>query len=254
MAGKKDRNTVPTGTAKASGTTARPGTVDVFSVGFDGVPTYLDTVTNKINLAFFSRAGDRALNPDKFSAKKDDKRPVAAKRAPPVTELKLGPGIDKLAGEIIIKWINENSTTQPKKFTLDPALFGDGAVSFEKLLKVHNAMSGFELEGDHIGPVVRQTIFTYIKNRDSPSSPTSADFKNCMEITNGDGGIVKEMMTEIMWRSVYKNLNSDIIDEIKQYCQEKGLYSQMVVFGDGAVADKMAARKQPEGKPVEHGW
>jgi hypothetical protein len=57
-----------------------------------------------------------------------------------------------------------------------------------------------------------------------------------------------------MWRSVYKSLNSDIIDEIKQYCQEKGLYPQMVVFGDGAVADKMAARKQPGGKPIEHGW
>jgi hypothetical protein len=60
-------------------------------------------------------------------------------------------------------------------------------------------------------------------------------------------------MEEIMWRSVYKDLDSNIIDEIKQYCQEKGLYSQMVTLEEGAVAKKMAARKQPGGKPIEHG-
>jgi hypothetical protein len=63
-------------------------------------------VTDKNKLAFFSHAGDRIINPSKYSkfgamgAK--DSRPVAARRFFPVSELPIGPNLDKLAAEIII--------------------------------------------------------------------------------------------------------------------------------------------------------
>jgi hypothetical protein len=41
MTGKKNRNAIPLGTAKASGTTAPAGTIDVYTVANDGTKTYL---------------------------------------------------------------------------------------------------------------------------------------------------------------------------------------------------------------------
>ena len=259
----KNRNTAPTGNAKASGTTARPGTVDVYTVAMDGTKTYIDCVMDKTKLAFFSRAGDRVLNPDKYSKygamglKKDYNKDLApAKRAPPVHELLLGPDVDKLAGEIVIKFINDNSVAQPKPFSLDFSLFGEDTedIPFEKLLKVHHAMSTFDLERQHAGRVVRDTIFKYTDQRDDRMAPNASDFKACMEIIDFDGGIVSRFMTQIMWRSVNKNIDQGVLDEIKEYCRETERYSTMVKLGEGVVEKKMAARTQPGGKPLEHGW
>jgi hypothetical protein len=259
MSGTKNRNTAPTGDSKASGTTARPGTIDVYSVGMDGSKTYIGWITDKNKLAFFSRAGDRALNPEKdtdsgaMRAKKNN-RPAPAKRTAPVTELLLGPNVDKLAGEIVIKWINENSVTEPKPFTLAYDLFGVETIPFEKALRVHHAMSAFDLEREISGQVVRNAIFKYINTRDNRMIPTADDFKNCMEIIDFDGGIVSGFMTQIMWRSVNQNIDQDILDEIKRYCFETGRYPTMVRMGEAVVEKKMSHRKKKGGKPLEHGW
>lgn len=229
----------------------------------DGTKTYIDCVMDKNKLAFFSRAGDRVLNPDKYSKygamgpKKDYNKDLApTKRVPPVHELLLGPSVDKLAGEIVIRFINDNSVTQPKPFSLDSSLFSEGEenVSFEKLLRVHHAMSTFDLERQHIGRVVRGAIFNYIDQRDDRMLPSAADFKACMEIVDFDGGLVSRFMTQIMWRSVNKSIDQDVLDEIKEYCRETERYQTMVRFGEGAVEKKMAARTKPGGKPLEHGW
>ena len=256
MAGNRNRNAVPTGNAQASGTTARPGTIDVYSVGYDGSKTYIGWVTDKNKLAFFSRLGDRVLNPEKYMRpKKNNNRPALAKRA--VRELILRPNVDKLAGEIVIKWINENSITQPKPFTLTATLFGDGEIPFVKLLKVHHAMSAFEISAKHSSQIVRNKIFRYIEATNNTMTPNASDFKNCMEIIDFDGGIVSKMMSQIMWRSVNNNIDSEILDDIKKYCFETGKYSSMERIGEECVQKKLDIRKEKGytgGKPVEHGW
>lgn len=122
------------------------------------------------------------------------------------------------------------------------------------LLKVHQAMSAFELKREHTGQDIRDAIFSYIHIRDKTSVPTSADFKNCMKIIDFDGAIVNKMMSQMMWRSVNKKIDPTIIDEIKQYCQQAGLYSTMVKFGEGIIKQKMEARKEPGGRAIGHGW
>ena len=256
MAARNNRNAVPTGNAQASGTTARPGTIDVYSVGYDGSKTYIGWITDKNKLAFFSRLGDRVLNPEKYMRpKKNNNRPAPAKGA--VRELLLRPNVDKLAGEIVIKWINENSITQPKPFTLTATLFGDGEIPFVKLLKVHHAMSAFEISAKHSSQIVRNKIFRHIDITNNNMIPTASDFKNCMEIIDFDGGIVSKMMHQTMWRSVNKQIDPEILDEIRQYCFETGRYSSMKRIGEGAVQKKLDSREKKGhtgGKPVEHGW
>jgi hypothetical protein len=256
MAGNRNRNAVPTGNAQASGTTARPGTIDVYSVGYDGSKTYIGWVTDKNKLAFFSRLGDRVLNPEKYMRpKKNNNRPAPAKRA--VRELLLRPNVDKLAGEIVIKYINDNSVTQPKPFALTPALFGDGEISFEKLLNVHHAMSAFEISAKHSSQIVRNKVFRYIEATNNVMTPNARDFKNCMEIIDFDGGIVSKIMHQTMWRSVNRNIDPETLDEIRQYCFETGKYSAMKRIGEEVVQKKLDTREKnghKGGKPVEHGW
>lgn len=262
MAGKNKHNVVPTGTATAAGTTARPGTVDVVSVGAGGGKIYLGWI-DKTKIAFFSRAGDRVLNPDKYSkcgtmgAKKDNaNRPAQAKRVPPVNELLLRPNVDKLAGEIVIKYISENSIAQPKPFALDYTLFGNDDISFEMKLKVHHAMSAFDLKREHSGQAVRNEIFDHISTRDNPLIPTAADFKNCLEIVNFDGGVVTKMMSQMMWRSVNRNIDLEALEEIKKYCRENGHYDTMLAFGEGVIEKVWEIREEKgkKGGRVEHGW
>ena len=262
LAGKNKHNVVPTGNATAAGTTARPGTVDVISTGTDGGKIYLGWV-DKTKLAFFSRAGDRVLNPEKYSkygakgAKKDNaNRPAQAKRVPPVNELLLRPNVDKLAGEIVIKYISDNSIAQPKAFALDSTLFGNDDISFEMKLKVHHAMSAFDLKREHSGQAIRNEIFDHIGTRDNPSIPNAADFKNCMETVNFDGGVVTKMMSQMMWRSVNRNIDPEALDEIKEYCRENGHYDTMVAFGEGVIEKVLKIREEKgnKGVRVEHGW
>lgn len=258
MAGRNNRSTIPTGNARPSGTTARPGTVDVSSIGPDGREIYLGWA-DKIKLALFSRAGDRVLNPDKYGKganKNITNRPAQAKRIIPVHELLLRPNVDKLAGEIVIKYINDNSITEPKPLKFDRTLFGHDAISFEMKLKVHHAMSAFDLKREHSTQAVRNAIFHYIDTRNKPLIPTAADFKNCMEIVNFDGGLVTKMMTETMWRSVNKSIDPQALDEIKEYCREKEHYDTMVAFG-AKVIEKVLEKREEKGRtggPVEHGW
>jgi len=260
MAGKKNRNAVPTGNTKASGTRAPAGTIDVFSVANDGTKTYLGWATDKNKLAFFSRAGDRALNPDKFTKygamnPKPNWQPDPTKRALQVHELLLGPNVDKLAAEIVIKWINENSITDPKAFSLAHTLFGEDSIPFKTALNVHYAMATFDLQREHSGSVIRNAIFKYINQRDDPLLPNADDFKYGMEKIDFDDGLLSVFMTQIMWRSVNKTIDSAVLDEIKVYCQEKGLYEDMKAIGEGVVAKKMSYRKgKKAGKPIEHGW
>lgn len=258
MAGKNKHKAIPTGNAKPSGTTARPGTVDVFSVGTDGDDIYLGWA-DKTKLAFFSRAGDRVLNPDRYGkgAKSNNTNSSApAKRIIPVHELLLRPNVDKLAGEIVIKYINDNSITAPKPFKFDRTLFGNEPISFEMKLKIHHAMSAFDLKREHSTQAVRNAIFNYIDIRNKPLIPTAADFKNCMEIVNFDGGIVTKMMTETMWRSVNKSIDPEGLDEIKGYCREKEHYDTMVAFGAKVIETVLEKREEKgrTGGPVEHGW
>jgi len=258
MAGKKNRDAVPTGKAKASGTEAPPGTIGVYYIANDGSRTYLGWVTDKNKLAFFSRAGDRIINPDKYSSfgamgEKNDRSP-APRRAPQVHELPLGPNVDKLAAEIVIKWINDNSITEPKDFVLDYALFGEKRPSFETALNVHHAMHAFDLQKNLCGNVVRNAIMDYINIRDNPTTPSAADFQACMEKIDFDGGILSSMMKQTMWRSVNKTIDPAVLDEIKSYCWETGKYDGMKKIGEQCVAKKLAHRKGKTGRPLDHGW
>lgn len=115
-------------------------------------------------------------------------------------------------------------------------------------------MSTFDLERQHIGRVVRDGIFKYIDQRDDRIVPSADDFKMCMEIIDFDGGVISRFMTQIMWRSVNKSIDQDVLDEIKEYCRETERYHTMVRLGEGVLEKKMAARTKPGGKPLEHGW
>jgi hypothetical protein len=258
MTGKKNRNAIPFGTAKASGTTAPAGTIDVYTVANHGTKTYLGWVTDKNKLVFFSRTGDRIINPSKYSkfgamgAK--DSRPVAARRFFPVSELLIGPNVDKLAAEIIIEWINDNSITEPKQFGLGYALFGGTSPCFEAALNVHHAMHAFDLFRETRGQVVRTVIMDYINISDDPMIPNVADSKCCMEKIDFDGGVLSSMMTQIMWRSVNRNIDPAVLDEIKKYCSETERYEGMKRIGEQVVAKKLSYRNKEGGKPIEHGW
>jgi hypothetical protein len=226
MANKKNCDAVPSGKAKASGKSAPAGTIDVYSVANNGTKTYLGWVTDKNKLAFFSRAGDRIIDPDKYSKfgamDVNINRPAVARRPFQVNELLIGPHVDKVASEIIIKWINDNSTTEPKQFELDN-LFGENSPSFETLLNIHHAMHAFDLQRDIRGQVVRTAIMDYICVRDDPMIPNVADFKFCLEKVDFDGGVLSKMMNQIMWRSVNKNIDPAVLDEIKTYCWKLGI-------------------------------
>jgi hypothetical protein len=263
MASKKNTKAIPTGASKASGTAAPAGTIDVYTIDDDGTnKTYLGWVTDKTKLAFFSRAGDRLLDPDKY---KYNKRATSTqssdlwlppKRRSQATELLLRSGVDKRAAEIIIKWINDNNIDDPKTFIFDYALFGLTAPSFELALNVHHAMHAFDLNRDVRGQVVRKAIFDYINTRDNVGIPSAADFKHCMEKIDFDGGVLGCMMQQVMWRSVNKNIDPVALEEIKEYCAGTDRWETMVAIGEQVVEKK---RKIVEGRGksaegVGHGW
>jgi hypothetical protein len=186
MAGKKNNKAIPSGTSKASGTAVPAGTIDDYTIDDDGTnKIYLGRVTDKTKLAFFSRAGDRLLNPDRYSKRfassSDSNLWLPPKRRFQATELLLRSGVYKRAAEIVIRWINENNINDPEPFIFSYALFGTTPPSFELALNVHHAMHAFDLDREVRGNFVRNAIFAYINTRNNPAIPTAADFKHCME-------------------------------------------------------------------------
>lgn len=178
------------------------------------------------------------------------------KRPFPVHELLLGPNVDKVAAEIVIEWINYNDINNPTIFQLDRQLFGETPPSFERALNVHHAMHAFDLYKEHRGQVVRKAIMDYIHIRDKPMIPNVADFKHCMEKADFDGGVLSSMKSQIMWRSVNRNIDPAVLDEIKWYCWEEGHYRGMQRIGDEVIAKKLSCRTFTTGKSRElkHGW
>jgi hypothetical protein len=223
MPSKKHTKAIPTGASKASGTAAPARTIDVYTIDDDGSnKTYLGWVNDKTKLAFFSRAGDRLLNPSKYTKRATTNLSsdlwLPPKRRPQATELLLRSGVDKRAAEIIMKWINDNSIDDPKTFIFDYALFGPMPPSFELALNVHHAMHAFDLNREVRGQVVRKAIFEYINTRENAAIPSAADFKHCMENIDFHVGVLGCMMQQVMWRSVNKNIDPVALEEIKEYC------------------------------------
>jgi hypothetical protein len=261
MAGKKHTKEISSGASKASGIAAPAGTIDVYTIDDDGTnKLYLSWVTDRTKLAFFSRAGGRLLNPDRYSKRVTSSSSsslwLPPKRRPQATELFLRCGVDKRAAEIIIKWINENDINDPKPFTFSYALLGLKPPSFEPALNVHRAMHAFDLDREVRGQFVRNAIFGYINTHDNPAIPTAADFKHCMEKTNFDGGVLGCMMTQLMWRSINRNIDPKQLAKIKEYCSGTEKWDTMVATGE-QVVEKKKKIVEGRGKSAEgvgHGW
>jgi hypothetical protein len=263
MPSKKYTKAIPTGASKASGTAAPAGTIDVYTIDDDGSnKAYLGWVTDKTKLAYFSRASDRLLNPDKYKYNKGATSTPSSdlwlptKRRPQTTELLLRSGVDKRAAEIIIKRVNDNSIDDPKTFIFDYALFGPTPPSFELALNVHHAMHAFDLNRELRGQVVRKAIFDYINTRENAAIPSAADFKHCMEKIDFDGGVLGCMMQQIMWRSVNKNIDPVALEEIKECCAGTDRWDAMVAIGEQVVQKRkeivVGRGKSAEG--IGHGW
>lgn len=248
-------NSAPKGISSASGTRARPGTVDVYSMSMDGTKTYLGWATDKDKLAFFSRAGDRLINPEKYNKHGQLRGRTSQngppRRAVPTNELIVIPNVDKRAAEIILKWMNDNSITNPKQFTLTFDLFGCETIPFDVAINVHRAGHAFDLKHETRGQVVRNAIFAYL--RDAPTI-TPADFKHCMEAASFDGGVISSMMSQVMWRCVKRELPEADMEGIKQYCRETDRYEGMARIGQEVIKKKLAARKGNPGRKLTSGW
>jgi hypothetical protein len=117
-------------------------------------------------------------------------------------------------------------------------------------------MHAFDLDREVRGNFVRNAIFAYINTRNNPAIPTAADFKHCMEKIDFDGGVLACMMTQMMWRSVNKDIDSIALEEIKEYCAGTEKWDTMVAIGEQVVEKK---RKIIEGRgksaeDIAHGW
>jgi hypothetical protein len=115
-------------------------------------------------------------------------------------------------------------------------------------------MHALDLFRETRGQVVRTAIMDYNNIRDDPMIPNVADFKFCMGKIDFDGGVLSSMMTQIMWRSVNRKIDSAVLDEIKKYCCETERYEGMKRIGEQVVAKKLSYRREEGGKPIEHGW
>lgn len=248
-------SSAPKGNSSASGTRARPGTVDVYSMSADGVKTYLGWATDKNKLALFSRAGDRLINPEKYNKhgqlRGGKGQSGAPRRALPKDELIVIPKVDKRAAEIILKWMNDNSITNPKQFELSFELFGRETIPFDVAINVHRAGHAFDLKHETRGQVVRNAIFAYL--RDAPRI-TPDDFKHCMEAASFDGGVTSSMMSQVMWRCVKQEMSEADMEGIKQYCRETDRYEGMARIGQEVIKKKLAARKGKPGRKLTSGW
>jgi hypothetical protein len=255
MAGKKYKKAIPSSASGAS------GTIDVYTIDDDGTnKVYLGWVTDKTKLAFFSRAADRLLNPEKYSKRatsySSNNLWLPPKRRFQATELLLRSGVDKRAAEIVVKWINDSSINNPEPFIFFYALFGTAPPSFELALNVHHAMHAFDLDREHRGQFVRNAIFYYINTRNNPAIPTAADYKHCMEKIDFDGGVLGCMMTQIMWWSVNRNIDPVAREEIREYYAETEKWDTMVAIGE-QVVEKKKKIVEGRGKSAEgiaHGW
>lgn len=250
MTSNKSFTSPPTGNAKSSGTEARPGTLDIYCFASSGAQTYIGNALDKNKLAFFSRAADRHLNPEQYG----QNRRFTPKKAKPSSTLLL-PNADKRAAEIILKWINDNSITDPKSFELSTDLFGHEALYFDFGLDVHRAGHVFDLKPGPRGQVLRDALFTWIRERTGGDKQLSAeDFKNCMEKASFDGGITSSMMNKVMWLSIVRQIPQATLDEIKQYCRETGRYGSMQAFGEEIIKKRRNAGKAYKGRVETSGW
>lgn len=246
MTGDTISKKAPKGKATTSGTQARPGTLDVYFVNPDGVKTYIGWALDKKKIAFFFKAADRHLNPENYGKRnKMNNRPHQVKKPAISSELLL-PYADKLAAEIILKWINENNTTSPKRFELTFDLVGEDKPQFTFALDLHRAGHAFDLKPQPRGQILRDDIFNWIHKRDENHELTFDDFKDCMEKAQFDVAVISKMMNKVMWLSITERISKETLDEIKEYCRQTNRYESMKAMGEEIIKklkDSGAARK-----------
>lgn len=232
--------------------------MDVHALENDGTKTYIGWLTSKPTAALLSRAADRIVNPEQYNIH-GNKTPRGARlhqgrHSPQTNELIMPGPVDKLAAEMIIKWINGNSISNPQQFELKDALDQEGNLTFATALDIHRAGHAFDLDWRLRGNMIRNNMLDYIDDHRDFSLPTADDFKQYLEKVDFESALPDRMMKAIMWRCAHKSLDQDIIDAIKQYCRDTGNYESMKVIGDKNVAQLVTSGKYKGKKVIEHGW